>query len=247
MALKCKPHLCAVLQSLRMTVRRGVIRYTHRPEVSVYLMEVEERKHLSHTQIDVLLLTLLELQFTEHQVDRKTYTNWGAAIWWNKRSSSQHSKLSEGYVLPLFTSTILEHIVAENTRYTAQCKGEIFENWQPNTVQELCACMGFMILISIIRLPHFDDHWRKDAIYHYSSNANRITRVHFRELQKCLHFTDNSTLVAPQPKTIHASETNETRHKTLGACWCKYRLCFCLQCLHWQKGWLNGIRDYGQR
>ena len=41
----------------------------------MYLVEVEERKHLFRTQIDVLLLTLFELQFKEHQVDRKTYTN----------------------------------------------------------------------------------------------------------------------------------------------------------------------------
>ena len=97
-----------------------------------------------------------------------------------------------------FTSTILEHIVVESNRYAAQCMGELFENWKPITVEELCAYFGFMILMGIVRLPRFDDYWRKDAIYHYSPVASRITRDRFRELKKYLHFANNSTLAAPQ-------------------------------------------------
>ena len=97
-----------------------------------------------------------------------------------------------------FTSIILEHIVVESNTYAAQCMGELFDNWQPITVEELCAYFGFMIHMGIVRLPHFDDYWRKDAIYHYSPAASRITRDHFMELKKYLHFANNSTLAAPQ-------------------------------------------------
>lgn len=88
--------------------------------------------------------------------------------------------------------------MAQSNRCAAQCKEELFENWHPITVQELCANMGFRILMGIVRLLRFDDYWRKDAMYHYSSVASRITPDHFRELQKYLHFTSSSTLAAPQ-------------------------------------------------
>ena len=53
-------------------------------------------------------------------------------------------------------------------------------------------------LYSLVRLPRFDDYWRKEAIYHYSPIASRITRDCFRELKKYLHFANNSDLAAPQ-------------------------------------------------
>lgn len=58
--------------------------------------------------------------------------------------------------------------------------------------------MGFMILMGFVRLPRFNDYWRKDVIYHYSPVASRITRDSFRELKKYLHFGNNSDLAAPQ-------------------------------------------------
>ena len=88
--------------------------------------------------------------------------------------------------------------MVESNGYAAQCKGELFQNWQAITVQELCAYMGFMILMGIVRLPRLDDYWRKDAIYHYNPVAGRITRDRFRELKKYLHFANNSDLAAPQ-------------------------------------------------
>lgn len=53
-----------------------------------------------------------------------------------------------------------------------------------------------MKLMGIVRLPHFDDNWRKDAIHHYSPVA--ITQDQFREVKKYLNFANNSPLAAPQ-------------------------------------------------
>ena len=63
-----------------------------------------------------------------------------------------------------FTSSVLEHIVTESNRYAQECKGELFATWQPITVEELLAYMGFMTLMGTVQLL---DHWKKNAIYHY--------------------------------------------------------------------------------
>ena len=96
-----------------------------------------------------------------------------------------------------FTSSVLEHIVTESNRYAQECKGELFTTWQPITVDELLAYMGFMMLMGIVRLPRIEDYWKKDAIYHYTPVANRISRERFRELHKFLHFVNNSSLAPP--------------------------------------------------
>ena len=93
-----------------------------------------------------------------------------------------------------FTSSVLEHIVTESNRYAQECKGELFATWQPITVEELLAYVGFMILMGIVWLPRIEDYWKKDAIYHYTPIANRISRKRFRELHKFLHFANNTTL-----------------------------------------------------
>ena len=66
----------------------------------------------------------------------------------------------------IFTSSVLEHIVTESNRHAQECKGELFATWQPFTVEDLLAYMGFMILIGIVQLPRIEDYWKKDAIYH---------------------------------------------------------------------------------
>ena len=87
--------------------------------------------------------------------------------------------------------------MAESNRYAQECKGELFTNWQPITVEELLAYMGFMILMGIVKLPRMEDYWKKDTIFHYTPVASRILRERFRELHQFLHFIDNSTLAAP--------------------------------------------------
>ena len=64
-------------------------------------------------------------------------------------------------------------------------------------MEELCAYMRFMILIGIVRLPTIRDYWNKDAVFYYSAVANKITRDCFLDLNRYLHFIDNSMLAPP--------------------------------------------------
>ena len=75
--------------------------------------------------------------------------------------------------------------------------GEKYAQWTQVTVSELQAYVGFMILMGIVHLPSLYDYWKKDAIFHYSPVASRISRDRFFELHRYLHFTDNSTLSLP--------------------------------------------------
>ena len=97
----------------------------------------------------------------------------------------------------IFTSSLLEHIVEETNRYAAECMGEKFNTWQHTTVDELCAYMGFMLLMGIVNLPSIYDYWKRDEIFHYSPIAGRISRDRFFELHRYLHFVDNATLSPP--------------------------------------------------
>ncbi len=96
-----------------------------------------------------------------------------------------------------FTSTVLEHIVEQSNKFAAECMGELFDTWQHITEDELCAYMGFMILMGIVHLPSIYDYWKKDEIYHYAPVARRISRDRFFELHRYLHFADNNTLPSP--------------------------------------------------
>ena len=97
-----------------------------------------------------------------------------------------------------FTTPLLELIVEESNRYAAECMGpEKYDKWTEITVEELCAYMGFMLLMGIVHLPSVDDYWKNDEVYHYSPIAGRISRNRFRELHRYLHFVDNSTLAPP--------------------------------------------------
>ena len=94
-----------------------------------------------------------------------------------------------------FTTPLLELIVEESNRYTAECMGpEKYEKWSQITVEELC---GFMLLMGIVHLPSIDNYWKNHEVYHYSLIAGKISRNRFRELHRYLHFVDNSTIAPP--------------------------------------------------
>ena len=95
---------------------------------------------------------------------------------------------------PFFTPSPLELIVEQTNKFAAECIGqEKFEKWD-QVIIELCAYMGFMLLIGIVHLPSLYDYWKNDEVYHYSPVASRISRTRFLELHRYLHFVDNSTL-----------------------------------------------------
>ena len=97
-----------------------------------------------------------------------------------------------------FTPTLLELIVEQSNKYAAECMGpDKYEKWTEITVEELCAYMGFMLLMGIVHLPSLYDYWKNDEVYHYSPIASRISRNRFLELHRYLHLVDNSTLSPP--------------------------------------------------
>ena len=49
-----------------------------------------------------------------------------------------------------------------------------FQSWQPVSVTELEAYMGFMILMGVVHLPALFDYWKNDPLFHYSPVASRI-------------------------------------------------------------------------
>ena len=60
-----------------------------------------------------------------------------------------------------FTPTLLELLVEQTNKYAAECMGlEKYEKWDKVTVDELCAYMGFMLLMGIVHLPSLYDYWR---------------------------------------------------------------------------------------
>ncbi len=94
-----------------------------------------------------------------------------------------------------FTTTLLQYIVEQTNLYAFQCMGEeLYQTWEKITVIEVEAFMGFMILMGIVKLPSISDYWSKDPTYHYSPIAERMSRTSFFDLQKYLHFADNTTL-----------------------------------------------------
>ena len=74
--------------------------------------------------------------------------------------------------------------------------GEKYAHWDEVTTEELLAFFGFMIFMGLVRLPALHDYWKKDEIYNYNPIASRISRDRFFELQRYLHFANNSQLSA---------------------------------------------------
>ena len=66
---------------------------------------------------------------------------------------------------------------------------EKYDKWDKVTVNELCAYMGFMLLMGIVHLPSLYDYWRNDEVFHYAPIASKISRNRFLELHRYLHFT----------------------------------------------------------
>ena len=77
-----------------------------------------------------------------------------------------------------FTVEILQYIVEQTNKYALECMGQpSFDSWQPLTVAELEAFMGFMLLMGIVNLPALIDYWKSDPVYHYTPIVSRISRT----------------------------------------------------------------------
>ena len=88
--------------------------------------------------------------------------------------------------------------VLQSNKYALECMGaEKYESWEKITVDELSAFIGFMLLMGIVHLPSIVDYWKRDEVCHYAPVARRISRNRFFDIQRYLHFADNSTPTAP--------------------------------------------------
>ena len=129
-------------------------------------------------------------------MDREVDSNHCRGLQENTRTKSANSIISKGNFLP--HSYPAGAIVEQTNKYAAECMGmEKFEKWDKVTVDELCAYMGFMLLMGIVHLPSLYDYWKNDEVYHYSPITSKISCNRLLELHRYLHFVDNSTLSPP--------------------------------------------------
>ena len=96
-----------------------------------------------------------------------------------------------------FTDNVIDLVVQETNRYAQQVLTEKGSDrvWSTNA-EEVRAYFGFIILMGIVRLPEIRDYWSTNPLLHYAPIADKISRDHFEELTRYLHFVDNQTLPA---------------------------------------------------
>ena len=120
----------------------------------------------------------------------------------------------------------------QSNRYAIEMMGdEAYVSWKSITPEDVCAFMGFSILMGINRQPATDDYWKRDSVHYYKPIAQRISSDRFRDISRYLHFVDNltknpisnpsfprkvSSLYTPnceiaidEAETIHAYETHQ--------------------------------------
>ena len=82
-----------------------------------------------------------------------------------------------------FCNELLEDVVNTSNRYSRETikTQQQYEKWTKLTPEEMKAFFGFHLLMSINRLPSFDDYWSKNPNMHYgpalqSCSQQSITR-----------------------------------------------------------------------
>ena len=109
----------------------------------------------------------------------------------------------------------------QTNKYAAECMGlEKFDKWNKVTVEELCAYMGFMLLVGIVHLPSLYDYWKNDEVYHYSPIADKICDD---SLQGTVHL-----------EAVHASEASATRNQGVGESRSFQWVCICFPGIYWE-------------
>ena len=97
-----------------------------------------------------------------------------------------------------FTTSLMEYIVQQTNLYARQCMGDDqYAAWTVITTEELSAFFGFMICMGLVHVSALTEYWSKDETFRYSPVADRISRDRYMEIQRYLHFADNTTLEPP--------------------------------------------------
>ena len=84
------------------------------------------------------------------------------------------------------------HFIAEESNQYAQQKGDA--NFEV-TPAEISAFVGINIAMGIINMPDVHDFWSTDPILHHQWFGTVMSRKQFFDIQKYLHFNDNSLAV----------------------------------------------------
>ena len=92
-----------------------------------------------------------------------------------------------------FDDEVIDLIVRETNVYAQQCLVNTTTTWS-TTSDEIRAYIGFYILMGINCLPEIRDYWAKDEKLHYTPIASRISRTRFEDINRYLHFADNTQL-----------------------------------------------------
>lgn len=88
-----------------------------------------------------------------------------------------------------FTNHLITMIAEQSNLYARASMGEeAYQKWEIITTEEIKAYLGFFILMGLVRLPSIYDYWSTNLTYHYSRIADHISRDHFTEIHKYLHF-----------------------------------------------------------
>ena len=87
-------------------------------------------------------------------------------------------------------------IVEQTNKYACEVMGEDnYGKWVSVRSQEMEAFIGFSFLMGLNPKPSVEDYWKKNPVYSYPPINQKITRYCYRDINRYLHFVDNSSMV----------------------------------------------------
>jgi hypothetical protein len=105
------------------------------------------------------------------------------------------------FLFHLFWPTsLLEKIVNETSRYATHCMDALGNtrggmNWMNLSIVELKAFLAVHMYMGLKKQPNIQTYWeRAGSIFHYPIVSNIMMRERFKDLQRCLHLTDPTTM-----------------------------------------------------
>ncbi|XP_049782643.1 piggyBac transposable element-derived protein 3-like [Schistocerca cancellata] len=108
------------------------------------------------------------------------------------------------YFESIFTEELLLHICNQTNLYARQERcvvrsgkktTKVSSNWQDNTVPELKAFLGMLILMGVHQLPELGNCWSSDPILGVTAISSVMTKLRYKKIVENLHCNDNSTCV----------------------------------------------------
>ena len=111
------------------------------------------------------------------------------------------------YLKLYFTDEMVDFMVLETNKYAEQFISSNpikphsrVNNWVSTDRDEMLAFLGLAILMGVVYKPRIQLYWSTDAIYHTDIFPSVMARDRFLLILHFLHFADNSTFNASDPK-----------------------------------------------